>query len=284
MTGMIGIGGDRRASGILGKREVKRKKTNMEDTEREGISVRPYPTSKELFLYNMDIESLLTFDDTYAVIQQDWKHALKIGQYMHRNVRSAIERKCVSIPKYSSILAGRTLLHQGTQLLTNTQIWKVIRKIIEPKSSREVQKFLKVSVYPAGKYDEYKDKARSMKNFSDFKNQAMTFDRSWLNMIAMITTSKSRKFFPQMMNVAGKDDNVDRGLMQYYLGILLFECFDDCKDRQRGQEDFAALTEEVSSNKSEPPKATKYMAEKRTRFKARVHQMDTEDTLSDDNV
>ena len=105
---------------------------------------------KNLALRNFEIDALLAFEDKYAVIHQDWRHALKIAQFMSRTVRSSIENKCLKIKKYKNILEGRTILFQGEQLLTNAQIWKVIRLMIEPRSVRDVRKLLSVSVFPAG--------------------------------------------------------------------------------------------------------------------------------------
>ena len=133
---------------------------------------------ENLALRNFDIDALLAFEDKYAVIKQDWRHTLKIAQFMSRKVRSSIERKCLKIKNYKDILEGRTILFQGEQLLTNTQIWKVIRLMIEPRSVRDVRKLLSVSVFPAGKYDQYKSTAETIKNFSDFKNQCPNFDRA----------------------------------------------------------------------------------------------------------
>ena len=141
--------------------------------------------------------------------------------------------------------------------------------MIEPRSVRDVRKYLNISVCPAGKYDKYKSTAETMKNFADFKNQSLNFDRAWLNLLAMITTSRSRKYFPQAMQVSGRDDNKDRGMMQYYLASfpnerlvvsiyktfaseqtrrsvkgmerfrrVLFKAFDDCEDRERDKVDF----------------------------------------------
>jgi hypothetical protein len=64
---------------------------------------------------------------------------------------------------------------------------------------------------------------------------------------------------------------------------VLFKAFDDCEDRERLSAEFVAMQESNTDRlEVQPPKAAKFIAEKRARFKTRVHEMGTEDTASDE--
>ena len=176
--------------------------------------MKQLPTEKDLWLNDLGILNLLSFEAKYVILQQEWTDVLKIGRYMTAEVRCIIEDKCDSLKKYKKILKGRTLLHQGKQVLSNDQIWDVIRNVKEPKSTREVRVYLSMKLWNGAKFELYKDRSAALNNFADFSHQALNFDRLWLSFIALITTEKSREYFPQeVKGTAGRDSTNQKGMM-----------------------------------------------------------------------
>ena len=157
---MKSIDKDRRASGFLSENEVRahKKALRSERNHSGGISVKQLPTEKDLWLNDLGILNLLSFEAKYVILQQEWTDVLKIGRYMTAEVRCIIEDKCDSLKKYKKILKGRTLLHQGKQVLSNDQIWDVIRNVKEPKSTREVGVYLSMTLWHGAEFELYKDR------------------------------------------------------------------------------------------------------------------------------
>ena len=130
-----------------------------------------------------------------------------------------------------------------------------------------------------------------LKNFTDYKNQVIDFDRRWLNLIALITTDKSRKLFPQQVfGATGKDNTKEKGMSQYYFGSfpnpdfamsiyrefssektrrrvrtldrlreVFFKALDRCEKKQRNPRDYQALEYESNTRlQLNPPRDPKF--------------------------
>ena len=58
----------------------------------------------------------------------------------------------------------------GTELLTNYQIWKVIKNIVELLNAEEVRRYLDQSVYPSATYAKFKEAKAIEENFAESRN------------------------------------------------------------------------------------------------------------------
>ena len=181
------------------------------------MSVRQLPDGKDLWLKSFGVLALLRFEEKYILLQQDWVEPLRIAKHMDRLVRNRIENEANMIPKYEVILRGRSVLDRGKQLLSNEQIWDVVKRIVEPISAEEVKHILSQSVYPAAHYSKFKHSQAIMANFSEFRNCWTNYDRLFMNLITLILGERSRKYFPQLLlGGSGGDDDKDKGWIQYY--------------------------------------------------------------------
>ena len=89
---------------------------------------------------------------------------------MDEPIVNRIENEASRLPAFEEILRGRNLLCAGTQLLTNDQIWTVIKKVVEPLNAEEVRRYLSQSVYPASHYAKFKDSRAIEENFAEYRN------------------------------------------------------------------------------------------------------------------
>ena len=88
IAGLKSIDKDRRASGFLSENEVRahKKALRSERNHSGGISVKQLPTEKDLWLNDLGILNLLSFEAKYVILQQEWTDVLKIGRYMTAEV------------------------------------------------------------------------------------------------------------------------------------------------------------------------------------------------------
>ena len=198
-------------------REIRLSERSNATQRQEGLSVRQLPDAKDLWLKTFDVLDLLRFEEKYTLLQQDWVEPLRIAKHMNHLVRNRIENEASMLPKYESILKGRSILDRGKQLLNNEQIWEVVKKIVEPISAEEVRRILSLSVYPVASYKKFKDPQTIMVNFSEFRNCWTNYDRMFMNLINLILGKRSRKYFPQtLLGGSDEDDAKDKGWIQYY--------------------------------------------------------------------
>ena len=85
------------------------------------------PTHADLWLKSFGIPELLQFAAKYTLLQQDWSQPLRIAKYIIKLIVNRIKDEVGRIPDFEEILRIINLLSAGTQLLTNNQIWKVIK-------------------------------------------------------------------------------------------------------------------------------------------------------------
>ena len=223
-------------------------------------------------------------------------------------MRNRIENEANMLPKYEAILRGRSILDRGKQLLSNEQIWDVVKRIIEPISTEEVRRVLSHSVYPVAYYNQFKDAKAIMANFSEFRNSWTNYDRLFTNMVKLILGKTSRQFFPQdLFGGSGKSDAKEKGWIQYYFEgspnsdlvhriykkeipeqerkackefdkfrKLFFKALMRTERRLRQEISSKSIFEEDDSHRrSFPPTDRKPSSGKgRGRFKSRVHQAD----------
>ena len=299
----------RRESAFLGyadDREIRLSERSNATQRQEGLSVRQLPDAKDLWLKTFGVPELLQFEEKYSLLQQDWVEPLRIAKHLDKVVRNRIENEANMIPKYESILRGRSILDRGKQLLTNEQIWDILKRIIEPISTEEVRRVLSQSVYPVAHYNQFKDVKAIMSNFSEFRNIWTNYDRLFMNMVNLILTKKSRQYFPQdLFGGSGKAESKEKGWIQYYFegspnSALVHRIYKKeiaeqerkaCKEFDKFRQLFfralmkteKRLRQEISSKavfeeddthpRSVPPADRKRLAGRsRSRFRSRVHQ------------
>jgi hypothetical protein len=178
-----------------------------------------------------------------------------------------------------------------------------------------------MKLWHGAKFELYKDRSAALNNFADFSHQALNFDRLWLSLIALITTEKSRGYFPQeVKGTAGRDSTTQRGMMQYYFANfpnpdfamsiyrefssestrkavkdldefrkVLRRAFRRCEEKQRTTLDYLALEKETNPRvQLEAPREASYRDRKTainnfSGFKTRVHEMGNVDEASDED-
>ena len=296
------------AFGVLPDVEKKKAKRWGRDRQEEGLSVRNLPTRSDHWLNFFGVPELLQFEAKYTLLQQDWSQPLRIAKYMDEPIVNRIENEASRLPAFEEILRGRNLLCAGTQLLTNDQIWTVIKKVVEPLNAEEVRRYLSQSVYPASHYAKFKDSRAIEENFAEYRNSWTNYDKMFLKMLNLIMGKRSRKHFPQsLFGGSGKADAKEKGWIQYYfegspnptIAHLIFKREVSEQERKSCREfdDFRKLffraldKTEVSLRKesarrslfrnqepakiSEPPPERKFSGKPKSKFRGgRVHQID----------
>ena len=241
-------------------------------------------------------------------MQQDWRQPLRIAKYMDEPIVNRIKNEASRMPGFEEILKGRNLLCAGTQLLTNDQIWKVIKKIVEPLNAEEVRRYLAQSVYPSAQYAKFKEAKAIEENFAEFRNSWTNYDELFLKMVNLIMGKKSKRHFPQdLFGGSGRSDAKEKGWIQYYfegspnpnVAHRIFKREVSQQERKACKEFdvfrrlfFMALEKtEIGIRKestrksvfsgqdpgkiSEPPQERKFSGKPRSKFRSsRVHQID----------
>ena len=205
------------AFGMVPDVEKKKAKRRGRDRHEEGLSVRNLPTRADLWLKSFGIPELLQFEAKYTLLQQDWSQPLRIAKYMDEPIVNRIKNEASRMPDFGDILRGRNLLCAGTQLLSNDQIWRVIKKIVEPLNAEEVRRHLAQSVYPSAHYAKFKEAKAIEENFVKFPNSWTNYDEWFLKMINLIMGKKSKRHFPQdLFGGSGKHDAKEKGWIKFY--------------------------------------------------------------------
>ena len=78
------------------------------------------------------------------------------------------------------MMEKREIMHNGIQRLTNTQIWEVIKSIVEPSNARKMKEILMESLYDLVEYQK-NDSAQAIKdNFEGYIDKYITYKKPLL--------------------------------------------------------------------------------------------------------
>jgi hypothetical protein len=183
----------------------------------DAINVKPLPTRRDLYLDELQVVNLLAFQKKYQELQVNFKQPLYIANFFKDNILNRVQNKAKQ-GKYKYLLKTRGILWNGQQRLSNSQIWEVIKSIIEPQNSAEMKELLGTSVFDPVQHDRFKSAAVIESNFAEYINEMINYDTMFLAMLDLIVGKKSKKFLPLKLNSGSmRDSDKGKGLIQYYL-------------------------------------------------------------------
>ena len=136
---------------------------------------------------------LLTFQRKYLSLLCNYREPIYIANYFYEAVLNRVENTARR-GKFKKMLKKREIRNNGTQRLTNTQIWEVMKLIVEPRNAQKMKEILKESLYDPVKYQKYHSAKAIEDDFEGHINEYIYFKKTIVAWLALVITKKSKVF------------------------------------------------------------------------------------------
>jgi hypothetical protein len=179
--------------------------------------IKNLPSRKDLLLDEFTVAKILIFEKKYQMLQADVTEELKIANFMVPAVQNRISNEALRT-RYARFMVGHGLLVNGRQCLRNYQIWRLIKKIIAPRSADEMNAILNVSVYDPEKYATFRRSKDCRTKFSEYRNEWTNYTFMFMARLNLVSSKGTWDFLPcKVMGGNGRDDAKEKGMVQYFL-------------------------------------------------------------------
>ncbi len=165
--------------------------------------------------------SLVRFMDKFERLQQSHDRPIKVLLHIEPTLvtmlQATVERKkngFIEIRSRLKSVAGRMLV-QGKMMVTNEEVWDILKFLVRPTKKTEVEAILNQSVFPSTEYNFFNGQSEEFiqKSFKRYISAWLVYTERFFKMLTTIGHETNLVFFPDSVIRRGKA----KGITDYYL-------------------------------------------------------------------
>jgi len=185
----------------------------LADRSAPTLSLQPHPTTSDLYLDKVRIDSVLAFCKKFNEESVRFVLGLKVSSYLSDQVRSQLKQLAIkhNLPGKDGIIRG------GVQTVTNEEVFALLSRMCAPKTIQAMQCELLKPCFPSKNSKLYTDGKSILKNIADYKYDISTYiDRFEDRLKLLGYTEEANKFIPKYLFKKGGQAG-DMGLADYFI-------------------------------------------------------------------
>jgi len=181
------------------------------------INLQAKPTLEDLSLKKIEIPDLLIFRERFIQLQHRYDQELLITHHLKSralaSVTNTIQREKVFRKFKKRIRRFDGVLQMDQQLLSNDEVFSVLKYIARPQSKLDMDKWLAQSVWDPDSYELFKRKEYISSHMDDYVQAWSLYEVRFNSLIKMLGYKDAKKYLPVYIMKKGPH----KGLVDYYL-------------------------------------------------------------------
>ena len=183
----------------------------------QSIATQKMPTISDLCLNTFAVPNVLAFKTKFDRLQQEFPKTLKMALYLSSETYTTLETEAKRFTDIADRLGDLGVLDRGEQMLTNDEVWEIIRWCTQPKSKDQFEEVLAQSVWPRASFEKFEHADYTHKHLHDYMNQVKVYNKRFDELLQLIVGKETRQWLPERVDGgSGKSSSKDMGMVQYY--------------------------------------------------------------------